>query len=101
MIDVYHPGPALHLAERALLAATTSGGTGSDCSPLHSSVTALICSIGSCTDAQREAPQGQGGPRLLLQWGLCKEPLWASFLLRVMLFIGILHAALPVFKSGE
>lgn len=54
-----------------------TGGPGSDCPPLHSSVTAVTYSVESCTKG-RETARGPGGPQLPLQLRLRKKPLWDS-----------------------
>lgn len=76
VIRVQAPGPPFTCGAAGSQSPAT-GGPGSDCSPLHSSVTAVTCSVESCTKG-RETAWGPGGPQLPLQLGLCKKPLWDS-----------------------
>lgn len=78
-IDVHHPGPSHCLVGQARSQPQAAGGTGSDCSPLHRSVTADVCNVESCTNRAEEPRGGQGGPHLPLQLSLCKESFLGCF----------------------
>ena len=57
-----------------------AGVTGSDCPPLHSAVTAIVCSMGSCANTAERNRAVSEGQCFFSSWVFGKSLFWTSFL---------------------